>query len=106
MVGENSLVHELRVAAVKLHLNATYAQHPAALKSVYYEKKSMGGLLFSSYTTVFELAHWQGLQEIPKQVTWVAASWGTCPETNIVDHGWGICIIFMRSIIHQFCKAS
>ena len=57
MVGENSLVHELRVAAVKLHLNATYAQHPAALKSVYYEKKSMGGLLFSSYTTVFELAH-------------------------------------------------
>ena len=34
LVGDNSLVHELRVmAAVELHLNATYAQHPA-LKSV------------------------------------------------------------------------
>ena len=57
MVGENSLVHELRMAAVKLHLNATYAQHPAVLKSVYYEKMSMGGLLFCSYTAVFELVH-------------------------------------------------
>ena len=36
LVGDNSLVHELRVmVAVELHLNATYhAQHPA-LKSVY-----------------------------------------------------------------------
>ena len=36
--GDNSLVHEHRVmAAVELHVNATYTQHPA-LKSVY-EKK-------------------------------------------------------------------
>ena len=36
LVADNSLVHELRVvAAVELHLNATYyAQHPA-LKAVY-----------------------------------------------------------------------
>ena len=51
LVGNNSLVHKLRVmAAVELHLNATYyAQHPA-LKSVY-EKRSqyiMSGKLFSS----------------------------------------------------------
>ena len=33
-IGDNSLVHELRViAAVKLHLNVTYAQDPA-FKSV------------------------------------------------------------------------
>ena len=32
---DNSLLHQLRVmAAVKLHLNAIYAQHPA-FKSVY-----------------------------------------------------------------------
>ena len=55
-----SLVHELRVmAAVKLHVNATYAQHPV-LKSVYGKIQSgMGGKLFSSYRTVFELG--QGL---------------------------------------------
>ena len=35
LVGDNSLVHELRVlAAVKLHLNATYVKN-SALKSVY-----------------------------------------------------------------------
>ena len=35
LVGDHSLVHKLRVmAAVELHLNATYAQH-LALKSVY-----------------------------------------------------------------------
>ena len=59
----DSLVHELRVmAAAELHVNATYyAQHPA-LKSVYEKSQSvMGGKLFSSYRTVFELA--QGLRE-------------------------------------------
>ena len=35
LVADNSLVHKLRVmAAVELHLNATYAQH-LVLKSVY-----------------------------------------------------------------------
>ena len=35
LVGDNSLVHKLRVmAAVELHLNATYAKH-LALKSVF-----------------------------------------------------------------------
>ena len=35
-----------------------------------------------------------------RQVTWVAACWGTSPERSI-DHmsRWGICIIFMCSII-------
>ena len=58
LVADNSLVHELRVmAAVSsyIHLNATYAQH-LALKSVYEKNKYvMGGKLFSSYKTVFEL---------------------------------------------------
>ena len=54
LVGDNSLVHELRVmAAVELHV----CQHPA-LKSVYGKSQSvMGGKLLSSYRTVFELAH-------------------------------------------------
>ena len=47
LVGDNSLVHELRVmTAVELHANATYTQHPA-LKSVYEKKANqlsvMGG---------------------------------------------------------------
>ena len=48
LVGENSLVHELReMAAVELHVNATYyARHPA-LKSVYEKSQSvMSGKLF------------------------------------------------------------
>ena len=60
LVADNSLVHELRVmAAVSsyIHLNATYAQY-LALKSVYEKNKYvMGGKLFSSYKTVFELVH-------------------------------------------------
>ena len=39
-VGDKSLVHELRVmAAVELHVSATYTQHPA-LKSVYKKSQS------------------------------------------------------------------
>ena len=47
--GDTSLVHKLRVmAAVELHLNATYAQN-FALKSVYEKRQyTMGGKLFSS----------------------------------------------------------
>ena len=43
--------------AIELHINARYyAQHPA-LKSVYGKSQSViGGKLFSSYRTVFELA--------------------------------------------------
>ena len=53
LVGGSSLAHKLRVmAAVKLHLNATYAQH-FALKSVY-KKGQVGGKLFFS-KTMFEL---------------------------------------------------
>ena len=49
------------MAAAELHLNATYVQHPA-LKSVYEKYQSvMGGQLFSSYRSIFELA--QGLQD-------------------------------------------
>ena len=50
------------MAAVELHVNATYyAQHPA-LKSVYGKCQSViVGKLFSSYRTVFELA--QGLRD-------------------------------------------
>ena len=57
LAGDNSLVHEIRkIAAVKLHLSATYTQC-LALKSVY--KKSqyvIGDKLFSSNRTVLELA--------------------------------------------------
>ena len=58
LVGDNSLVHELReMVAVELHVNATYyVQHPV-LKSVYEKSQSVtDGKLFSSYRTVFELA--------------------------------------------------
>ena len=72
-VGDNSLVHELRVmTAVELHVNATYTQHPA-LKLVYEKANQLSvigskfNLIFSSYRTVFELA--QGLQDSTKQVT-------------------------------------
>ena len=56
LVGDNSLTHKLRgMAAVKLHLNAAYAQH-LALKSVYEKRQYiMGGKLFSS-RIMFELA--------------------------------------------------
>ena len=50
LVGDYSPVHEIRVmAAVELHVNATfYAQHPA-LKSMYRKSQSLiGGQLFSS----------------------------------------------------------
>ena len=57
LAGDNSLVHEIRkIAAVKLHLSATYTQC-LVLKSVY--KKSqyvIGDKLFSSNRTVLELA--------------------------------------------------
>ena len=48
LVGDNSLAHKLTVmAAVKLHLNATYAQY-LALKSIYEKRQCiMGGKLFS-----------------------------------------------------------
>ena len=60
LLRDNSLVHELGVmAAVELHLNATYAQDPA-WKSVYEKNQYvMSGMLFSSYRTGFELV--QGL---------------------------------------------
>ena len=59
LVGDNLLVHELRVmATVELHLNETYDQH-VALKSVNEKSQyKMRGKLFSS-RTLFELA--QGL---------------------------------------------
>ena len=49
LIGENSLVHKLRVmTAVELNLNATYAQH-LAVKPVYEKGQYiMGGKLFSS----------------------------------------------------------
>ena len=49
MVGSNSLAHKFRVMeAVKLHLNATYAQH-IALKLVYEKRQYiMGDKLFFS----------------------------------------------------------
>ena len=63
--GGNSMTHRVMAAAVKLHLNATYAQH-LALKSVY-EKRHyvMGGKLFSS-KVIFEVEH---VFEHPKEVT-------------------------------------
>ena len=57
------MTHRVMAAAVKLHLNATYAQH-LALKSVY-EKRQVGGKLFSSKIK-FELKHFL---EHPKEVT-------------------------------------
>ena len=56
-------MHDLRViAAVELHVNATYYAQHFALKSVYEKSQSvMGGKLFSSYRTVFVLA--QGLRK-------------------------------------------
>ena len=57
LAGDNSLVHDIRkIAAVKLHLSATYTQC-LVLKSVY--KKSqyvIGDKLFSFNRTVLELA--------------------------------------------------
>ena len=55
LLGDNSLAHKLRVmAAVKLHLNATYPQH-LALESVYEKRQYiMDGKLFSS-RIMFEL---------------------------------------------------
>ena len=56
LVGGNSLVHKLGVmAAVKLHLIATYTEH-LALKSVYEKRQYiMRGKLFSS-KIIFELS--------------------------------------------------
>ena len=82
-VGDNSLVHELRVmAAVELHVNATYySQHPA-LKSVSGKSQSVvGGYLSSSYS---EPAH--GLQD------------SKTSDLNCSPR-YDICIIFMCSII-------
>ena len=43
------------MAAVELHVDATYAQHPA-LKQVYGKDQSViAGKLFSSYRTVFSI---------------------------------------------------
>ena len=55
LVGRNSMAHKRRVmAAVKIHLNATYAQH-LALKSGFEKRQyEMGGKLFSS-KIMFEL---------------------------------------------------
>ena len=64
--------YELRVmAAVELHVNATYyVQHPT-LKSLYGKSQPVIiGKLFSSYRTVFELAH--RTFEIPRQKTSIA----------------------------------
>ena len=63
LIGDNSLLHELRVmAADVLHLIATYYVQHLQLKSVYEKSRSlMGDKLFFSYKTVFELA--QGLQD-------------------------------------------
>ena len=86
LIGDNSLVHELRVmASVKLHVNATcYAQHPA-LKSVYGKSHSvLGGKLFSSCRRVFELA--QGLRDSK------TSDLNCSPRQSI-------CIIFMCSFI-------
>ena len=49
LVGDNSLVYELRaMAAVELHIMELNGQHPA-LKSVYEKRQPvMGGKLFSS----------------------------------------------------------
>ena len=55
--GGNSMTHKHRVmaAAVKLHLNATYAQH-LALKSVYEKRQYvMGGKLFSVKDNVWTI---------------------------------------------------
>ena len=55
---DNSLVHKLSVmAAVELHVNATYYAQHSAHKSLYGKSQSaIAGKLFSSYMTVFELA--------------------------------------------------
>ena len=60
------------MAAIELHVNATYyAEHPA-LKSVYGKSQSVIiGKLFPTYRTVFELAQYC-VFEIPKKVTWIA----------------------------------
>ena len=55
---DNSLAHKLSVmAAVELHVNATYYAQHSAHKSLYRKSQSViAGKLFSSYMTVFELA--------------------------------------------------
>ena len=64
LVGDNSLVHDLVMAAFELLANATYYSQHSALKSVSRKNQSViVGKFFSSYRTVidFELAH--GLQD-------------------------------------------
>ena len=64
LVGDNSLVHDLVMAAFELLVNAAYYSQHSALKSVNRKNQSViVGKFFSSYGTVFdfELAH--GLQD-------------------------------------------
>ena len=58
LLGDNLLVHEHRVmAAVELHVNATYYAQHLALKSVCEKSQWVtSDKLFSSYRTMFELA--------------------------------------------------
>ena len=62
-LGDNSLVHELRVmTAVEQRVNATYYVQHSALKSVYGKRQPViGGKLSSFYRTVFKLT--QGLRD-------------------------------------------
>ena len=51
LVGDNTLVHELRVlAAVELHVNSTYYVQYPAVKSIYgIDQSVIAGKLFSFY---------------------------------------------------------
>ena len=92
-------VYELRVmATVELHANTAHAQH-SPLKSVYGKSQLViGGKLFSSYRTVFELA--QGLWDSKTSDLNCSILRGTCLE-RIIDHisSWGVfmCSIFITS---------
>ena len=54
---------------VELHINATYAQHPA-LKSVYGRDQSV--IAISYFPPIGQFSA-QGLLEIPRQVAWIAS---------------------------------
>ena len=99
-------MHEIRViAAIELHVNATYyVQHPA-LKSVYGKRQSvMRSKLYSSYRTVFELAQgfWDsktialnGSYEVPLQKEALTI----CQDKVFASF---LCVLWLSSVLGRF----
>ena len=85
--------------AIELYVNARYyAQHPA-LKSVYGKSQSViGGKLFSSYRTVFELA-----QEYSDSKT---SDFNNCSSNEALVQKEALTICQDIRCLHNFCMSS